>query len=77
MRTPKQSAPIDRGPRGRRATPPAGILPSNWQCWTQADCGGLAFAYGTTVDDCCTQGAASARGINEDQPRGCINCPAS
>jgi len=76
MRLPPQAPPVPRRtlPHGG---PPAGsgIAASNFQCWTENDCDGLAFAYGVDLADCCTQGARSGRGINLDQGRGCLNCP--
>jgi hypothetical protein len=54
----------------------AAVTASNWQCWTEPGCSGLAYAYGNTLGDCCVNHLArSGRGINEDQGQGCVDCP--
>lgn len=75
MNIPRQAQPIERGASAsRHAAGFRSVAPSNFQCWTERDCGGLAFEYGDTLADCCRKGAKSGRGINQDQGAGCANC---
>lgn len=73
----KQTKPVLRNGQGRSYGHASGsVTASNWQCWTEAGCSGLAFAYGDTLGNCCVNhGAQSAKGINADQGRGCVDCP--
>lgn len=74
MRAPRQSPPVERSRRGGGAAA-GGVTPSEWQCWTEPACAGLAFQYGANLAACCGLGARSARGIGNDQGQGCHNCP--
>lgn len=72
----RQTRPVLRQGQGGSSRLAAAITASNWQCWTEAGCSGLAFQYAPTLASCCVDhGARSARGINEDQGRGCVDCP--
>ncbi|MFL6195328.1 MAG: hypothetical protein ACJ75H_14220 [Thermoanaerobaculia bacterium] len=76
MNVPRQAEPVERrAPSSRHASASRTVAPSNFQCWTERDCGGLAFQYSDTAAGCCGLGAKSSKGINQDQGAGCANCP--
>lgn len=73
----RQTSPVSRQSHGGSyGDAAAAVTASNWQCWTEAGCSGLAYEYGATLAACCTtHGAGSAKGMNEDQGQGCVDCP--
>jgi hypothetical protein len=75
MNLPRQAEPVERrSPASRHAAAARIVAPSNFQCWTELNCGGLAFEYADTAQGCCNKGAKSAKGINQDIGAGCSNC---
>jgi hypothetical protein len=72
MHLPSQALPVQRSRRGVATSSARGVHPqADYQCWTEANCGGLTHAYVNNCDECKAHFGQSIRHMGN---RSCTNC---